>query len=258
MSNAFYWGITKKTIAAFGYMFKGMHFYRKDQSGKIRQKIKVPIVYAPRQKFLQRIMEQPNIEKQTFEVVLPRMSFEILSYSYDSQRKLNSYNKNTAIVDGQMRTAGTGVPYMLEIALYIYAKNQEDALQILEQILPAFPPTRNLTIKTLPEMNITTDVPITLQKVDFEDNYSGDYSTDRTIIYTLSFAAQVTYFGAIDGYSEDLCGTTTYDVPTIKHTTVDYHPSMTGAAEERAKQDVVPETANREDDYDLQESIDKL
>ena len=258
MANAFYWGITKKTIAGFGYMFKDMHFYRKDQSGKIRQKIKVPIVYAPRQKFLQRIMEQSNIEKQTFEVVLPRMSFEILNYSYDAQRKLSNYNKNTVTINGQTRATGTGVPYLLEIALYIYAKNQEDALQILEQILPAFPPTRNLTIKTLPEMNITTDVPITLQKVDFEDNYSGDYSVDRTIIYTLTFAAQVTYFGAIEGYSEDLCGTTTFDVPTIKHTTVDYHPSMTGAAEERAKQDIVPESAGPDDDYDLIESIERL
>jgi len=260
MSNAFYWGITKKTITAFGYLFKGMYFYRKDQSGKIRQKIKVPIVYAPRQKFLQRILQQPNIENTTFETVLPRMSFEILSYSYDSQRKLNSFNKNTAVINGQTRSTSSGVPYLLEIALYIYAKNQEDALQIVEQILPKFGPTRNLTVKVLPEMNITTDVPFTLQKVDFEDNYTGDYSQDRTIIFTLTFAAQVTYYDAIDGYSEDLCGVTTTDIPTIHHVALDLSSTTdkTVPAAERMRTDVVPDTAGPDDDYELNESIESL
>jgi hypothetical protein len=90
------------------------------------------------------------------------------------------------------------VPYNISFQLNVYAKTQDDALQIVEQILPYFSPQYNLTIAPLASYpNVKEDVPITLAGVDFADDYEGDVASRRTIIYTLTFEMKLNFYGPI-------------------------------------------------------------
>jgi hypothetical protein len=81
--------------------------------------------------------------------------------------------------------------------LYIYVKNQDDGLQIIEQILPYFNPDYNLTLKAIPALDIKNDLPILLNTIGFEDDYEGDMTTRRAIIWTLSFVMKLNFYGPV-------------------------------------------------------------
>lgn len=197
--NVFYWAIIRKTIVGFGNLFSNIYIDRKQgnsETGTTVQRLQVPIAYAPKEKWLVRIDQDPNLENNVY-VTLPRISFEITGYQYDSQRKLNKMNKINCIQGGTGSNMFAPVPYILDIQLYILTKTQEDGLQIIEQILPTFTPEYTLSIKAVPEMNIIQDVPITLNGVSVSDEYDGDFQTRRFVTHTLSFSAKVNLFGAV-------------------------------------------------------------
>jgi len=59
-NNKFYWSTIRKSIVAFGNMFNNIHIDRLDSDGNITQTLRVPLSYAPKQKFLARIAAQPQ------------------------------------------------------------------------------------------------------------------------------------------------------------------------------------------------------
>jgi hypothetical protein len=160
-------------------------------------KEQIPLAYAPKEKYLVRIEQDPNLENNTY-VSLPRMSFEILGYSYDSSRKLNRMQQ-IKCGDGTttMDAIYTPVPYNIDVSLYILTKTQEDALQILEQILPTFTPEYTLTINAVPDMNVKLDIPIVLNSVTSSDEYDGDFQTRRNVTHTLTFTIKTNLFGPL-------------------------------------------------------------
>lgn len=198
--NVFYHGTIRKTIVAFGRLFSNIYIDRKagdSVTGTTVQRLHIPLAYAPKEKWIVRLDGDPNLENQTY-VSLPRMSFEILSYSYDQSRKLNRMQKITCGDGTDNKTfLYTPVPYNIEIALYILTKTQEDGLQIIEQILPTFTPEYNLAVKVVPEMNIIQDVPVILGGVSVVDEYDGDFQTRRFVTHTLNFTIKTNMFGAI-------------------------------------------------------------
>jgi hypothetical protein len=198
--NVFYHGVIRKTIVSFGRLFSDIYIDRKagdSVTGTTVQRLQIPLAYAPKEKWLVRIDGDPNLDSSTY-VSLPRMSFEIVSYNYDSSRKLNRMQKITC-GDGTSSKSFmyTPVPYNIEIALYIITKTQEDGLQILEQILPTFTPEYNLAVKVVPEMNVIQDVPVILNSVSVTDEYDGDFQTRRFVTHTLSFTLKTNMFGAV-------------------------------------------------------------
>jgi hypothetical protein len=201
-NQVFYHGIIRKTIVSFGRLFSDIYIDRKQGdsvNGETIQRIQVPLAYAPKEKWLVRVESDPNLENSTY-TSLPRMSFEILGYNYDSQRKLNRMQK---IECGDGTTSKnfmyTPVPYNVEISLYILTKTQEDGLQILEQILPTFTPEYNLPVKVVPEMNVVQDVPVILNSVSVSDEYDGDFQTRRFVTHTLNFTLKTNMFGPVSG-----------------------------------------------------------
>ena len=195
-SGKFYWGTIRKCIIAFGNLFNNIEIDRLSTTGNIHKTIRVPLAYAPRQKFLARIDQLPNAEERNVQVVLPRMSFEMVGLEYDPSRKLastqqNRYSTGTDV----LRTQYVPVPYNINLNLYIYAKNSDDALQVVEQILPYFNPDFNLTIKAVPDLNIKHDIPIILNNVDFTDNYDGEFTERRAIVWTMSFVMKTNFYG---------------------------------------------------------------
>tara|TARA_X000001036_G_scaffold13724_2_gene11686 strand:+ start:477 stop:1310 length:834 start_codon:yes stop_codon:yes gene_type:complete len=196
----FYNNSTRNVVVAFGTIFNTIQLHKKDGSGNIVQSMKVPLAYGPKQKWLSRLTEDPNLNKKVA-VTLPRIGFEISGIAYDPARKLQKTVKVKKVADGtdtnQVKSGFMPVPYNINFELYVLSKNSDDALQIVEQILPFFQPDYTVTMKEVPELDIIRDVPIILNSVGYEDDYEGTFTSRRSIIYTLSFTAKYYMYGPV-------------------------------------------------------------
>jgi hypothetical protein len=205
--------IIKRTIIAFGTLFNNIQIRHQDGSNNDISLIKVPIAYGPIQKFLARLDEKPD-PRNRVAITLPRIAFEMTSIQYDASRKVST------IQTFQANKSGTGpvqvympAPYNIGIQLSIITKYQDDMLQIIEQILPYFQPQFNVTVDLVNSIGEKRDIPISLEGISMSDDYEGDYSTRRSLVYTLNFTAKTAIFGAIS----DAKG------PIIKKVQVDYY-----------------------------------
>ena len=226
LKQKFYHSTVRKTIVAFGNLFNNIVIDRKDDQGDVIQSVRVPLSYSPQQPFLAKILQQPVAEDAKFQIVLPRMSFEMVSVTYDPTRKVAPTQQNRASnqsgVTQDMQYAPA--PYNLGMLLYIYAKNQEDGLQVVEQILPYFNPDFNLTVKAIPELNLKHDLPILLDSVSYDDQYEGDFTTRRMITWTMSFTVKTNFFGPVSqqGYIKSAT-TNTFTGPDMLTTSARYN-----------------------------------
>ena len=190
LGSTFYHQTIRKYVAAFGTLFNDINVERKNSSGTVVEKIKVPLAYGPKQKHVLASQETTTVARQTA-TRTPRMGFALTGVAYDSIRKLNTVGRNvaanTAAGTSTLMTQYNPVPYNFDFTLFILVKNAEDGTQILEQILPFFTPEFTVTINTIPEMGIKADTPIILNSADVSDEYEGDLDQRRTIIWTLSF-----------------------------------------------------------------------
>ena len=200
IGNYFYNESTRNVVVAFGTLFNGIQLTKKDASGNVTQTMKVPLAYGPKQKWLSRLTEDPNLSKKVA-VTLPRIGFEISGLTYDATRKQNKVMKAKKVLDGadndQLKSGYMPVPYNVDFEMYILAKSSDDALQIVEQILPYFQPEYTVTLREIPELDIIRDVPIVLNSISYEDDYEGDFTSRRSIIYTLSFTAKYYLYGPV-------------------------------------------------------------
>lgn len=198
----FYHEKIRKSVSIFGRLFNNLYVVRKNASGGVLNQLKVPLSYAPREKYLERIRENTDLHNDTkVAIKLPRMSFEIISFSYDNTRQLTKVSTFNAIGTTVQKRQKfySPVPYNINFELNIYAKNQDDALQIVEQILPTFNPQYTLTIKPFPEEypDFKEDIPVIIQGLSFSDDFEGALEARRTIIYTLAFEMKVNFYGSI-------------------------------------------------------------
>ena len=247
LGQQFYHETIRKVIVSFGTMFNNINLVRKDSSGNISQSMKVPLAYGPREKFLVRLREDADLSK-TVAITLPRIGFEITNLSYDPTRKLNrvqKFKKVKGAKSSQLDTQFMPVPYNIDIELYVMAKQSDDALQIVEQILPYFQPDYTFTINDQPDMGIKRDVPIILNSVAYEDNYQGDFTERRAIIYTMAFTAKFFLYGPVTS------------AKVIKTVQVDQYadlPSQSPAREQRYIVTPSPATADADDDFGFNET----
>lgn len=193
--NHFYNETTRKYVAMFGTLFNDIIIDRRDNNGTVIQRLKVPIHYAPYQKILARLDQDPNLDAPA--MTLPRMSFEIMGMQYAATRKLPRLNKISAVNDpnGLLAYRYNPVPYDIEFQLNVMSKYNEDGTKILEQILPYFQPDVTHSVKLIEDVDITLDIPIILNSVTVEDTYEGDFETRRSLIWTLNFTLKGWFFG---------------------------------------------------------------
>ena len=246
LGQSFYHETIRKVIVGFGTMFNDIQLVRKDGSGNISQTMKVPLAYGPREKFLVRLRDDADLAKQVA-ITLPRIGFEIQNLSYDATRKLNRVQKFKKVKSGRSKTLESQympVPYNLDVQLYILAKQSDDALQIIEQILPFFQPDYTITINDMAEMGIKRDVPVILNGITYEDDYIGEFETRRAIIYTLTFTVKFYLYGPVTAQS------------IIKKVQVDQYsqmPEQTPPREQRYTVTPKPESASADDDFGFNE-----
>ena len=195
----FYHKRVRTAVGLFGALFNNLYVLRTDANGNVISQVKAPLSQAPKRNFIDRLDEMINGEdaERRVAIKLPRMSFEIVDIAYDPTRQLPKLNHFVKREDENFRRKFfTSVPYTMLFQLNIYAKSQDDALQLVEQILPYFTPNYTVTVKPFKDYpDVKEDVPITLQSVAFEDNFEGAVGDRRTIIYTLSFEMKVAFYG---------------------------------------------------------------
>lgn len=213
LGTYYYHEIIRRTIISFGTLFNNIYIKHENDNGDDVSVIKVPIAYGPVQKFLARLDEKPDLRKKTA-ITLPRMSFEMTTIQYDASRKVST------VQTFQANRTGVGpvkvympAPYNIGIQLSIISKYQDDMLQIIEQILPFFQPQFNLSIDLVNSIGEKRDIPIILEGISMSDDYEGDFSTRRSLVYTLNFTAKTSLFGPISDSSDNL----------IKKVQVDYY-----------------------------------
>ena len=203
MFEYFYNEILRKTIISFGTLFNGLAIKQEGST------VKVPLAYGPTQKFLARLEQAPNLSQAT-QISLPRMSFEFTGLTYDSSRKVTT-TQTIAVKnpdDGtDIKKVFMPVPYNMQFELAIMCKLNDDALQLVEQILPYFQPQYNLTINLVSLINEKKDVPVILENITMDDQYEGDFTSRRVLLYTLRFTAKTYLFGPVTSASKDIIKT---------------------------------------------------
>ena len=247
LGSYYYHEIIRKTIISFGTLFNDLNIKHKDSSGGVVSQLKVPLAYGPTQKFLARLEQQANLDKPV-QITMPRMSFEMTSIAYDSTRK-SGITQTFRAVDGndKMKKVFMPVPYNIGFELSILAKLNDDALQIVEQILPYFQPSFNITVDLVESIGEKRDIPVVLNSVNFQDDYEGDFSTRRALIYTLRFTAKTYLFGPVAENPEGL----------IRKVQVDmYADTNTQTAKREVRYTAVPDPidANPGDDFGFTET----
>jgi len=246
--NYFYNESMRRMTIAFGQIFNNIQIKRKDSNDNVVQSIRVPLAYAPKEKFLVRLDQQSSLENREFAITLPRMGFEITGISYDGSRKLTRIQKYKTVKTGAegkiLNYNYMPVPYNISYNLFCFTATAEGGLQIIEQILPYFQPDYTVTINVVPEMGIKRDVPIILNNINYEDSYSGDFTTRRAVIYTLNFTAKTYLYGPASTQK------------VIRETQSDLHTDLPAATrEERITVVPNPVSADANDDFGFTTTI---
>lgn len=195
----FYFETIRRSVIIFGTMFNEILVSRKDNSGTQQQLFRVPISYGPIQKFLARIQQDPNLDSPTA-IVLPRISFEIVSMAYDPERNLTHLTRNRKLATANTNaydTQYTPAPYNIDFTLTVYAKYSEDGTRIIEQIIPFFKPEWTTSVQLVDSMNLTYDVPTILTGITNEEIYEGAFEERQAIIWTLTFTMKTYFFGPV-------------------------------------------------------------
>lgn len=204
LGTYFYHQNVRKTIIAFGNLFNNITIKHQDADNNDYSEIRVPLAYGPTQKFLARLEQQADLNKPVA-ITLPRMSFEMNSLKYDSSRKTTATQSFKAVTnDSKIKKVYMPVPYSIGFELNIMSKLNDDVLQIIEQILPFFQPAFTVTIDMVDTIGEKKDIPIVLDDISFRDDYEGDFSTRRILLYTLQFTAKTYLFGPISDSTDSL------------------------------------------------------
>ena len=242
----FYHATMRKSVAVFGTLFNNLRVIRKAADGSVLNQVRVPLAYGPKQKFLARLDQETGFDAP-MAIKLPRMAFEITGLDIDTTQKLQKRNQ---IVEShasdvtKKKTIKHFTSYNIAMSLYIMAKNQDDGLQIVEQILPYFSPEYNVTIRPVDGFNHKQDVAVVLNSVNIDDQYEGDFVERRVLIYQLDFTMKMKFYGP------------TGNSGIIREINLDFHDKDdTSKLFEEMDLTITPSTADEDDNYTVVTTI---
>ena len=245
LGTYYYHEIIRKTIISFGTLFNQIGIKHNDAG-----EMQVPLSYGPAQKFLARLEQQADLNKP-IQITLPRMSFEMNTIAYDPTRKAGVTQTFKTSDGTNLKKVYMPVPYNIGFELSIFTKLNDDALQIVEQILPYFQPSFNLTVDLVSSIGEKRDIPVILDNISFQDDYEGDFSTRRALIYTLNFTAKTYLFGPIAETTDGLIRKVQADIYGSTDT-------KTAKREMRYTATPVPADAGPGDDFGFSENWQDL
>ena len=236
----FYHATMRKSVAVFGTLFNNLKVIRKASDGSVLNQVRVPLAYGPKQKFLARLDQETGFDAP-MAIKLPRMAFEITGLSIDSTQKLAKRNQVVELHASDVtkkKTIKHFTSYDIGMSLYIMAKNQDDGLQVVEQILPYFTPEYSVTIKPIDGWDHKQDVAIILNDLSIDDQYEGEFTERRVLIYQLDFTMKMKFYGP------------TSNQGVIREINIDFNEDTAGAnILENMDITIDPNTADEDDDY---------
>lgn len=199
VGKAYYNESIRKIVLAFGSLFEAVYITRLNTDGSEKEKTRIPLSYGSKEKFMWRLTQESSLSKNSrVQIVLPRLGFEITTMLYDPTRKLNRTIQRSDVVNGVYKTAYAEVPYVINFGLYAFARNMDDMLQIVEQIVPYFAPDYTVTIK-MNDLHQSVDIPFVLNNVNLDEKYEGTFDDRRILISSFDFSAKTYIYPNICG-----------------------------------------------------------
>ena len=201
MFGHFYNNSVRKLVVGFGTLFNEIDVKRYNADDTVKESLRVPLVYGPKEKFLVRLRQPSSISDDVkVRMTAPRLGFELTGFAYDPTRKRNTLSKriSSGAADGvsSVRKNFAEVPYTFDFSLSVFVRHMDDGLQIIEQILPYFTPEFTVTLN-LNSLAQKVDVPIVLTSVTNTTEYDGDFDSGRLINFDLNFTAKSYVYGPI-------------------------------------------------------------
>ena len=201
MFGHFYNNSVRKLVVGFGTLFNEIDVKRYNADDTVKESLRVPLGYGPKEKFLVRLRQPASIDNDVkVRMTAPRLGFELTGFAYDPTRKRNTLSKRitTGAADGvsSVRKNFAEVPYTFDFSLSVFVRHMDDGLQIIEQILPYFTPEFTVTLN-LNSLAQKIDVPIVLTSVTNTAEYDGDFDSGRLINFDLNFTAKSYVYGPI-------------------------------------------------------------
>jgi hypothetical protein len=196
--NTFYHEETKRLLIAVSNLFSGITIRKEHADGVAEQAFKVPVDFGQKNKWVSMIRERPDVTKNQVQITLPRMVFEIGGFQRAPKRKMGT--EGTFIVAdtplGRTKVFNPSA-WDVNVQLHVMTKDQNDALQVVEQLTPFFQPKMSVNFDILPEFTVKKDIPIVLSGVEMEDKYEGVPDDQRVVVYTFNLVAKMFFFGPI-------------------------------------------------------------
>ena len=199
--NHFYWASARKVNAVFGDLFNDIKIQRTDDADNVIKTFTVPIEQAQKEGYIVRLNETAKKEDSPgIAITLPRLSYEMTGLQYNSEDRLpmSRYIRSPKNEDdGNAYKMYNPVPYIMSMDLSLYSRTIDEALQIVEQIVPYFGPHLGLTINEIPEMGLKNDIKIQLDGFDTNVDYDGWIGDGRLIVWTFQFSIAMRFFHPI-------------------------------------------------------------
>lgn len=188
MNNKFYYGTVKKMLVVFATLFDDIKIDVENRE------LLVPLHYAPKAKFYEILTKNPDQLAGVNDVALPVMGYEMTSLNFAPEKNLNQLSSITAHDNTTgKKGAFNRVPWELTFDLYIATKRFEDSLKIIEQIIPFFAPEFTVKVRDNENLNLETNITISMTAASYDIEYEGSFDTNRVITWDLSFTMK-TYF----------------------------------------------------------------
>ena len=183
-----YFSTIRHLVGGFGSMFSDINIKHKDTNGDIAKSFRVPLKYGTRNAWLAKLKEREkdtNVARTA--ITLPQISFQMGQMAYASDRANTALTRTKRIqksdtLKDKIFSQLQKVPYDFSFSVNVYAKNMEDGLQIVEQILPRFNPEETLLLNEIPELDLSTEVKIDLVGVSPNDTFEGSISNTKRIL----------------------------------------------------------------------------
>jgi hypothetical protein len=199
VSQSFYNESVRKIVIAFGSLFESVYVTRLEADGTEQQKIRVPLSYGSKEKFIWRLSQESSLSKNSrVQIVLPKLGFEITTLIYDPTRKINRTIQRSTVTSGVLNKVYAEVPYNINFSLFAFTRNMDDMLQIIEQIVPYFAPDYTVTIK-MNDVHQSVDIPFVLNSVNLNEDYEGTFENRRALVSTFDFTCKAYIYPNICG-----------------------------------------------------------
>ena len=222
--------ILRKLVVGFGNIFDDIILIRYNADGSENQRIAVPLIFAAKEKYVSRLIGDPDLDKK-IQIVLPRMSFDLLGMAYAADRKqqTNIKNQGPQQPSGAVNSQYMGVPYDFDFELYLYVRTIEDGTQIIETILPFFTPEYTIKLNLVPTMGITKEIPVVLKNVKYDNEFEGERDSPvRIVIWTLTFTVKGFVYGPVSQSSIIKQAITNITVPVSNPAGAQFNMANTG------------------------------